>query len=264
MTILVELVDPPAVLRIDMTGPAGPAGPAGADGAPGADGAAGPTGPAGPTGADGATGPAGPPGADGVAAADAPLHYDGGTHTISVTPGVDGQVLTTVTGAATWAAAGGGLTDEDVRDIIGTALTAGTGIGITVNDPADTITVAVSGLTAADVGADPAGAAASAVSTHNADTTSVHGIADTSQLVLTGDSRLSDARTPLAHAATHENGGPDELALDASQVTSGTVGTARLGTGTADGTVFLRGDQTWAAPAGGDSGYSRSFLLGGM
>lgn len=270
MTILVELVDPPAVLRIDMTGPAGPAG---ADGAPGADGATGPAGPqgtqgpqgpAGATGPQGPTGPAGADGVDGVAAADAPLHYDAGTHTISVTPGSDGQVLTTVTGVPTWAAGGGGLTDEDVRDIIGTALTAGTGIAVTVNDPGDTITVAVSGLTAGDVGADPAGTAASAVSTHNADTTSVHGIADTSQLVLTGDSRLSDARTPLAHAATHADGGSDEISLDGSQVTSGTVGTQRLGSGTADATVFLRGDQTWAAPAGGDSGYSRSFLLGGM
>ena len=66
------------------------------------------------------------------------------------------------------------------------------------------------------------------------------------------DSRLADARTPTAHSHT------------ATDITSGTVATARLGTGAANATTFLRGDGSWAAPAAGDSGYSRSFLLGGM
>jgi hypothetical protein len=55
-----------------------------------------------------------------------------------------------------------------------------------------------------------------------------------------------------SHAASHADGGSDELALDASQITTGTVGTARLGSGTANASTFLRGDQTWATPAGGD------------
>jgi hypothetical protein len=59
------------------------------------------------------------------------------------------------------------------------------------------------------------------------------------------DARLSDARTPTTHATSHQDGGSDELALDASQVTTGTVATARLGSGTASANTFLRGDQTY-------------------
>jgi len=42
--------------------------------------------------------------------------------------------------------------------------------------------------------------------------------------------------------------------LAASKITSGTIATARLGSGTADATTFLRGDQTYAVPPTGGSG----------
>lgn len=38
--------------------------------------------------------------------------------------------------------------------------------------------------------------------------------------------------------------------IDASAISTGTVATARLATGTANNTTFLRGDQTWATAGG--------------
>ena len=76
---------------------------------------------------------------------------------------------------------------------------------------------------ASDVGADASGTAASAVSAHAAVTTSVHGITNTANLVYTSDSRLSDARTPTAHATSHESGGSDELELAPAQITGTAV-----------------------------------------
>ena len=55
----------------------------------------------------------------------------------------------------------------------------------------------------------------------------------------------------------------DISAVDASKVSTGTVATARLGSGTADSTTFLRGDQTWAAPGGGSDPWTYLTVNGG-
>lgn len=53
---------------------------------------------------------------------------------------------------------------------------------------------------------------------HITATTSVHGIADTSALVLGSDARLSNARTPVAHASSHGLAGSDPVTVAQSQV----------------------------------------------
>ena len=118
-------------------------------------------------------------------------------------------------------------------------------------------------LDAGDVGADPAGTAAGLVD----DLSGVTNAATArTNLGLGNVDNTSDANKPVSTAqqtaldgkaaASHSHSGAD--------ITSGTVATARLGSGTANATTFLRGDQTWAAPTGGSDGYSQSFLLGGM
>lgn len=100
---------------------------------------------------------------------------------------------------------------------------------------------------------DPAGSAAAALSTangnltaHEADTTAIHGIANTANLIVEGDARLTNNRTPTSHASTHGSAGSDAVSLNGSQITAGTVGLARLPTGTSGTTVAL-GDAPAAA-----------------
>ena len=61
------------------------------------------------------------------------------------------------------------------------------------------------------------------------------------------DTRLSDARTPTSHAASHASGGADALAISGAQVTSGTIPPARLATGVPVAGAYVDGTGAWTA-----------------
>lgn len=69
----------------------------------------------------------------------------------------------------------------------------------------------------------------------------------------TGSVVLSNSPTLVTPAlGTPSSGNGSNLTnLNASNLATGTVGTARLATGTANSTTYLRGDQTWATVSGG-------------
>jgi len=55
--------------------------------------------------------------------------------------------------------------------------------------------------------------------------------------------------TSSVTASSFSGNGASISALNALNISSGTVGTARLGSGTANSSTFLRGDNTWATPS---------------
>lgn len=77
------------------------------------------------------------------------------------------------------------------------------------------------------------------------------GIAGDTDVIIVTANTVTVAGTVAATTLT--GAGSGITALAAGNIASGTVATARLGSGTANNTVFLRGDNTWAAPSSGVS-----------
>jgi hypothetical protein len=87
------------------------------------------------------------------------------------------------------------------------------------------------------------------------------GNASSTQVVYGSDTRLSDSRTPTAHATSHKSGGSDSIKLD--ELASTTDVTTLNASTTAHGllpklsnvsTQYLDGTGAWSAPAGGGGG----------
>jgi len=124
----------------------------------------------------------------------------------------DGDVPVYEASTGDWvpaAGGGGGGAPTDANYLVGTAngdldseIVVGTSpggeLGGTWASP--TVDATHSGSSHASVQAAAEATAAGALSAHASDTTGVHGIADTSSLVLTGDTRLTDSRNPTGAA----------------------------------------------------------------
>lgn len=152
--------------------------------------------------------------------------------TISDSTATGRAVLTAASQAAARSAIGAGTSDLALGSTGSTAAAGNhthTATAIT-----DSTATGRSVLTAADAAAarTAIGAGTSSLALGTTGSTAAAG----------NDSRLSDARTPTAHASSHADGGSDEISIDGSQVTSGTVAYARHPVGTSSSTLAAGDD----------------------
>jgi hypothetical protein len=160
---------------------------------------------------------------------------------------------------------GGSYTDEQAQDAIGAILTDTTEIDLTYDDATPAISAALKAgsvalsrladMSAMKVLGNPTGAAAapSEISVTSLGVSLLSPADAAAARSLLGLGSAATQSSGAFAAASHTHGAGDITSLpshnhNASDINAGTVATARLGSGTADNSTFLRGDQTWVSP----------------
>jgi Collagen triple helix repeat (20 copies) len=252
----------------------GPTGNTGSQGPPGTTGATGSQGPQGVQGPTGLTGAAGTPGEKWFSQSGAPAGATGivGDWSLDIATGdvyeKTGASAWTLRGnirgpqgatGATGATGPAGPAGSGAGDVIGPAGAVNNDIavydattgkllkdgGATIAQVRDRSTHTGTQLkaTISDLGTIGTAAAKNVPSSGDATGTDV---------VQANDTRLTNARTPTAHATSHGLSQSDPVALDASQIGSGTLGVSRVGASAA-ATTYLKGaasgTATWVVPS---------------
>jgi hypothetical protein len=157
---------------------------------------------------------------------------------------------TYLSGAGTWTTPTASIADGDKGDITvsssGATWTIDSG-AVSLSKMADMATASILGRNTAGTGTPEVLSAATVktiLSLNNVENTALSTWSGSSNITTLGT--ISGTLTATAFSGS----GASLTALNASNLSTGTVGTARLGSGTADSTTYLRGDGSWQTPPG--------------